>query len=139
MSSLTIVDGDGHDSVVRAVYDGSYDDGSGPVTVEAGATFVDARSQVEGDLDYPNVNDTVTVIGTSVDIPNDGMAFHPSVEQSVRDDIVDSILAGFDGDLADELERMTSWTGAEREDPAFYDDFRQLLEDAGVSAADYVN
>ncbi len=140
ITGLTVVDGAGHDSVIRGVYDGQYDDGSGdpPVTVDAGATFVDARSTVEDNPDYSEVYTTVAVIGTSIDIPNDCIAVHPSLDSAVREGVVEAIVDGFAGDAASAFETMTGWSAVQQEDPSFYNDFTQLLQDAGVDPADYV-
>lgn len=117
-----IVDAGGHDGVVKAIYNGDCD---------AGATFVDARTQVEEEL--PDVNTKVVVIGTSADIPNDNV----SVIASLPPEIVDQIKAGFAALLKTEAGAAALKTvySVETLDPttdAFYDDFRVTLDKAGL-------
>lgn len=124
----TIFDTGGHDSVVVAVYQGDCD---------AGATFVDARSLVEGD--YLGVMEKVVVIAVTEDIPNDGIQFAPSMPQDLRDEIVEGILA-----VAETKEGLTAFkdvyglSALEKCDDSFYDPFRRLLRDARVEAGDLV-
>ena len=63
-----VVDAGSHDSVVAAVYNGD---------VDAGASYVDARSRIEDD--HPDVMEKVVVIEVTEDIPNDGVQFVPSL------------------------------------------------------------
>jgi phosphonate transport system substrate-binding protein len=120
-----IVDAGGHTGVVTAVYNGD---------VDAGATFVDARSNVEED--FPDVYDRVQVIEVSAPIPNDGVQFHPSIDGEMRDAIVEALLdiaATEEG--AEALNMAYQWQGLERHGDDFYDPFRQVLQAAGVDAA----
>jgi phosphonate transport system substrate-binding protein len=112
-----VVDAGSHDAVVAAVYNGDCD---------AGATYVDARGTIEED--HPDVMEVVAVIQTSVDIPNDGLQFAPSVDEETRTQIVDALLkiAGAEEGTA------YSWTALEVHGDEFYDGFRQLLDAAGV-------
>ncbi|HEC22547.1 MAG TPA: phosphate/phosphite/phosphonate ABC transporter substrate-binding protein [Chloroflexi bacterium] len=123
-----VIDAGGHTGVVRAVYDGDCD---------AGATFVDARSNVAEEL--PDVNDVVVVIETSPPIPNDTISFHPDVPAEVRDAIVDAFLemASNEEELAI-LEDLYSWAGLEKVDDSFYDGFRQMLEASGVDVTTFI-
>ena len=117
-----VVDAGSHDAVVAAVYNGDCD---------AGATYVDARTTVEED--YPDVMEAVAVIQTSVDIPNDGLQFAPSVDPEIRTQIVDALLAIAATEEGQEaLDVAYSWTGLEKQGDEFYDGFRQLLDAAGV-------
>lgn len=137
-TNVTVVDGAGHTSVVKAVYDGTY--GDPPVDVDAGATYVDARTGVDDPDNYPNVETEVIVVEESIDIPNDGISFHPSVPPAVRDDIVEALIAiaGADNADAEAFETVTSWTGLQKVDDTFYDEFRQLVDDSGVDLSDYI-
>jgi phosphate/phosphite/phosphonate ABC transporter binding protein len=118
-----IVDAGSHDAVVAAVYNGDCD---------AGATYVDARTGIEED--YPDVMDVVTVIEFTVDIPNDGVQFVPSVPQGLRTKIVEGLLVIADTEPGQEaLDTAYQWAGLERHDDTFYDPFRQVLQAAGVS------
>jgi phosphonate transport system substrate-binding protein len=117
-----VVDAGSHDAVVAAVYNGDCD---------AGATYVDARTTVEED--YPDVMEAVAIIQTSVDIPNDGLQFAPSVDPEIRTQIVDALLAIAATEEGQEaLDVAYSWTGLEKQGDEFYDGFRQLLDAAGV-------
>lgn len=117
-----VVDAGSHDAVVAAVYNGDCD---------AGATFVDARSSIEDD--HPDVKEQVAVIHTSVDIPNDGLQFAPSVPQDIRDQIVDALLKIAETEEGKEaLDTAYQWTALEKHGDEFYDPFRQLLDAAGM-------
>ncbi len=117
-----VVDAGSHDAVVAAVYNGDCD---------AGATYVDARTTVEED--YPDVMEAVAIIQTSVDIPNDGLQFAPSVDPEIRTQIVDALLKIAETEEGQEaLDTAYSWTALEVQGDEFYDGFRQLLDAAGV-------
>jgi phosphonate transport system substrate-binding protein len=80
-TDVEVLDAGSHDAVVAAVYNGECD---------AGATYVDARSAIEDD--QPDVKEVIAIIHTSVEIPNDGLQFAPSVPQELRDQIVDAMV-----------------------------------------------
>ncbi|MCG8480804.1 MAG: phosphate/phosphite/phosphonate ABC transporter substrate-binding protein [Spirochaetales bacterium] len=120
-----IVDAGGHTSVVTAVYNGD---------VDAGATWVDARGAIEDD--FSDVNERVVVIQVSAPIPNDGVQFHPTIPEEIREPIIEALLdiaATEEG--AEALEMAYSWQGLERHGDDFYDPFRQVIQAAGVDAA----
>ncbi|MFP4151318.1 MAG: phosphate/phosphite/phosphonate ABC transporter substrate-binding protein [Alkalispirochaeta sp.] len=120
-----IVDAGGHTGVVTAVYNGD---------VDAGASYVDARSNVEED--FPDVNDRVQVIEVSAPIPNDGVQFHPSMDEEMRESIIEALLdIAEDEEGAEALNMAYQWQGLERHGDDFYDPFRQVLQAAGVDAA----
>ncbi|MEJ2264532.1 MAG: phosphate/phosphite/phosphonate ABC transporter substrate-binding protein [Anaerolineales bacterium] len=121
-----IIDAGGHDAVVISVYNGDCD---------AGATFVDARSNVEED--FPDVMDKIKVIKESVPIPNDTISFQPSVPADIRDQIVGVFqdLTTTDQGL-EILNTVYSWSGVQVVDDTFYDGFRQQLEAAGMNIED---
>ena len=121
-----IVDAGSHDSVVAAVYNGD---------VDAGATYVDARTRIE--KDHPDVMEKVAVIQISPPIPNDGVQFHPSVPKEIRAKIVKALLeiaATEAGKKA--LQTAYQWTALTEKDDSFYDPFRQMLQASGIKAAD---
>lgn len=121
-----IVDAGGHTGVITAVYNGD---------VDAGASYVDARTGIQED--HPDVMEKVVVIEVSAPIPNDGVQFSPSVPQEMRDQIVDALLEIADDEAGvEELNRAYSWTALERHGDDFYDPFRQVLQAAGVDAAE---
>lgn len=123
-----IIDTGGHDAVVIAVYNGDCD---------AGATFVDARTNVEED--FPDVMEKVAVIATSANIPNDTISFVPNLSADVRDALVQVFLdlASTDEGL-EILNTVYSWSGMQQVDDSFYDGFRQQLEAAGLNIEDLI-
>lgn len=121
-----IVDAGGHTGVVSAVYNGD---------VDAGATFVDARGNVEED--NPDVYEKVVVVEVSAPIPNDGIQFQPSVPQEIREQImtaVEEIQETEEG--VEALNTAYQWNELIRQGDDFYDPFRQVLQAAGVDAAE---
>lgn len=121
-SDLEVVDAGGHPAVIAAVYGGD---------VDAGATYVDARTTIEDD--NPDVMEKVNVIAISPDIPNDGVQFSPVVPAEMREEIVQALL-----DLAETeegveaLQAAYSWNELTRRGDDFYDPFRQILQASGV-------
>ncbi len=121
-----IVDAGGHTAVVTAVYNGD---------VDAGATFVDARQNIQ--KDHPDVNDKVKVINVSVNIPNDGVQFQKTVPQDLRDTITNALLEiAQTKEGKDALNKAYSWTGLEKQGDNFYDPFRQVLQSSGMKIED---
>jgi phosphonate transport system substrate-binding protein len=118
-----IVDAGSHDAAVAGVYNGDCD---------AGSSFVDARSSIEED--YPDVMDVIKVIEVSVDIPNDGVQYAPSMTREMRDQINNALIAISETESGQEaLEIAYDWTELQVIDDGFYDPFRQLLDAAGVN------
>jgi phosphonate transport system substrate-binding protein len=118
-----IVDAGSHDSVVAAVYNGD---------VDAGATYVDARTRIE--KDHPDVMEKVVVIEVTEDIPNDGVQFVPSMPKDLSDRIVKALLEIADTKEGKEaLHTAYQWDGLEEHDDTFYDPFRQVLQASGLS------
>ncbi|WP_420630373.1 phosphate/phosphite/phosphonate ABC transporter substrate-binding protein [Candidatus Leptofilum sp.] len=121
-----VVDAGSHDAAVSGVYNGDCD---------AGSSFVDARSTIEED--NPDVMDVLQVIFISGDIPNDGVQYVPSISRELRDQLNDGLLAIAATDEGVEaLDTAYEWTALEKHDDSFYDQFRQILDAAGVSAED---
>ena len=119
---MKVVDAGSHDAVVAAVYNGE---------VAGGACYVDARTRIE--KDHPDVMEKVAVIEVSVNIPNDGVQFHPSVSQELRDKVVDALLEMVKTEEGKEaLNTAYQWTDLERHQDDFYDPFRQVLQAAGI-------
>jgi phosphonate transport system substrate-binding protein len=118
-----VVDAGSHDSVVAAVYNGD---------VDAGATYVDARSRIE--KEHPDVMEEVIIIEVTTDIPNDGVQFSPVIPEELRERIVEALLqtAGTD-EGKDALKTAYQWSGLERHGDEFYDPFRQVLQASGLS------
>jgi phosphonate transport system substrate-binding protein len=123
---IEVVDAGGHDGVVTAVYNGECD---------AGATFEDARSQVEEE--FPDVMDKVVVIAISAPIPNDTLSFSNVVPEEMQEQLVEALLALTEDeeDLA-VLDEVYNWGGLEAAEDEFFDDFREQLDAAGVDIED---
>jgi phosphonate transport system substrate-binding protein len=125
-ADLEVVDAGSHDAVVTAVYNGECD---------AGATFVDARGNIEED--NPDVMEVVNVIATTADIPNDGVQFIPGMDEELKTTITDALLAISETEEGQEaLDTAYSWAGLEQHGDDFYDPFRQVLEASGMSIED---
>jgi phosphonate transport system substrate-binding protein len=123
---IKVVDAGSHDAVVAAVYNGE---------VDGGACYVDARTRIE--KDHPDVMEKISVIEVSVNIPNDGVQFHPSVPQELRDKIVNALLELVQTEKGKEaLNTAYQWTALEKHDDSFYDPFRQVLQAAGINVKD---
>ena len=122
LSTLEIIDAGGHDSVVTGVLNGDCD---------AGATFVDARPA--------DVRDEVVVFAQTGQIPNDTISFVPDMDPEVRQQIVDALLEiGSDEQYTDLLTETYNWGGLVAGEDAFFDDFRQELDAAGVQITELV-
>ena len=123
-----VVDAGSHDSVVTGVYNGDCD---------AGATYDDARGAVEDDL--PDVKEKVAVIAHEPDIPNDGVQFNPSLDQELRDKIVQGLLAvAATEEGVEALYTAYEWEELTVASDSSYDAFRQLLQASGINAEDLV-
>jgi phosphonate transport system substrate-binding protein len=121
-----ILDAGSHDGVVAAVYNGDAD---------AGATYVDARTRVEDD--FPDVMEAITIIEVTVDIPNDGVQFHPDMDAEMRANIVKALLEIAATEKGKEaLDVAYQWAALEEQSDAFYDPFRQLLQASGINVED---
>ncbi len=115
-----------HDAVVTGVYNGD---------CQAGATFVDARANLEETL--ADVMDKISVVEVSIPIPNDGVQFVSSMPAEMQTKITDALVKIFateEGAAA--FNDAYQWDGLEKQDNAFYDGFRQLLDAAGIQAID---
>jgi phosphonate transport system substrate-binding protein len=123
-----IVDTGAHEATAAAVYNGDCD---------GGATYIDARDNVVED--YPDIMDETVVIAVEPDIPNDGVQFIPSLSDDLKERIVNGLLAisaTEEGVAA--LDVAYNWEELTRADDTVYEPFRQILQAAGVSAADLV-
>jgi len=119
-----VVDAGGHDAVVLAVYDGQCD---------AGATFVDARSNVSDDV--PDVMEQVVVIQESAPIPNDTISVIPQMPDEVRENLVAAFLQ-ISEEEPELLNEVYSWEALAEVDDSFYDGFRQQLDASGLDITD---
>ncbi len=119
-TDLKVVDAGGHPQVVTAVLNGDCD---------AGATFVDARTDDQK-------ADTVVIAETS-QIPNDTISFESGFDSATRDKITQALLdIAANPDNAQLLTDTYNWGGLAEAQDAFFDDFRQQLDAAGVKIED---
>ena len=124
-----VVDAGSHDSVVAAVYNRD---------VDAGASYVDARTRIQND--YPYVMEKVIVIELTADIPNDGVQFSPTISGEMRDTIVQALLEIADTEEGKEaLDTAYQWAALEVHDDTFYDPFRQVLQASGLSIEELID
>jgi phosphonate transport system substrate-binding protein len=111
-----IVDAGGHGQVVTAVVNGDCD---------AGATYVDARDDEQKEL--------TTVITESAPIPNDTISFASDFDGMLAQQITDALVKiAADDANADLLSETYNWGGLVPAEDAFFDDFRQDLDAAGI-------
>ena len=75
-----------------------------------------------------DVDQKVAVIVTSAPIPNEGIAFSAAVPDTVREQIVDALMAMNDDDQQLQiLNELFGWSGLVERKDSVYNDFRQLL------------
>ncbi|MDF1513446.1 MAG: phosphate/phosphite/phosphonate ABC transporter substrate-binding protein [Anaerolineae bacterium] len=123
-----VVDANGHDGVITAIYNGDCD---------AGATFVDARSNVEDDL--ADVKDKVLVLEVSPEIPNDTISFGKDVPDELRDQVVTALLeVANDETFAEILNQTYSWNGLVEKDETFYEPFKQVLDASDIDVSSFL-
>jgi phosphonate transport system substrate-binding protein len=127
-TDVEVVFAGSHDAAVAAVYNGECDGGS---------SFVDARSNLTED--YPDIMEAITVIEVSVDIPNDGVQYHPSVPREIRDQINGVLLTIHETEEgAEAIFQAYEWSELAPRDDSFYEPFRQILDAAGVDISEYM-
>jgi phosphonate transport system substrate-binding protein len=116
------VEAGSHDQVIVSVYNGDCD---------AGATFDDARDNVEDD--FPDVKEKVLVLATTAEIPNDSVSFIKDFPAETRQEIIDALLAYAQTDAGKEaLNTLYDISGLQAADDTFYDGFRADLSKAGI-------
>jgi len=123
-----VIDAGGHTGVVRGVYNGDCD---------AGATFVDARTNIQEEA--PDVLDVVVVIATSAEIPNDTMSWATDVPTEIRDKVDAALIEmAANPDENAILQELYSWESLIEVEDSFYDPFRQVLEASGIDINKFV-
>lgn len=116
-----------HPNVVAAVYKGDCD---------AGATFIDARTDASVQKTYPDVMDKVDVFYVTDKIPNDGMQVAKGVDPAIRDATVNGLLSM----MADPggkaiVKKAYTYDALVKVNADYYDNFAELLKKAGVDPA----
>jgi phosphonate transport system substrate-binding protein len=82
--------------------------------------------------------DEIRIIQLSADIPNDGVQFNPALSEEMQTEITNALLEISQTEEGQEaLDVAYQWGGLERLGDDYYDQFRQVLDSAGVSAADF--
>jgi phosphonate transport system substrate-binding protein len=128
-TEMEVVDAGSHDAAVAGVYNGDCD---------AGSSFVDARATIEET--YPDVMDVIKILEISVEIPNDGVQYHPSVPREIRDQINNVLINIADIEGGPEaLFAAYQWDQLALYGDDFYDPFRQILDAAGVDVESLMN
>ena len=118
-----------HEAAVAAVYQSECD---------AGSSYIDARLNIKND--FPDVMNAITIIEVTVDIPNDGVQYHPSVPRELRDKINGVLLSIHETQAgAEAMFRAFEWNELVYRDDSFYDPFRQILDAAGVNLEPFIN
>jgi phosphate/phosphite/phosphonate ABC transporter binding protein len=121
-----IVDTGGHIATIEGVYFGDCD---------AGATFVDARTNIEEE--FPDVMEVVKVITVTDDIPNDGIQYHPAVSHELREKLNEIFSSLSLSEVGVEiLEIVFYCTDLVNVDDAIYNAFRGIIEEVGISPQD---
>jgi phosphonate transport system substrate-binding protein len=119
-----------HPNVVAAVYKGDCD---------AGATFIDARTDATIQRTYPDVMDKTDVFFVSDRIPNDGMQFAKDLDAKIKDITVAGMLAIMADPGGKAMVRsIYGYDALVKVDANYYDAFGELLKKAGVDPASYV-
>jgi phosphonate transport system substrate-binding protein len=83
--------------------------------------------------------EVIKVINVSVEIPNDGVQYHPIVPRELRDQINTALMemsATEEG--AEALDTAYEWSELTPKGDDFYDPFRQVLDAAGVDIEEFM-
>ena len=122
-TDLTVVDAGGHPQVVTAVLNGDCD---------AGATFVDARTDDQK-------ADTVVIQPKPRRFPTTPSASRPTSTPIQQQQITDALLEiAADPANTQLLTDTYNWGGLAAAQDAFFDDFRQQLDAAGIKIQELV-
>ncbi len=121
-----------HNNVAIAVYQGDCD---------AGVTFIDVLTDEAANLQgtYPDIAEKVVPFAVTDRIPNDGVQVIENLDPAITEAVVDGMLAmAEDPGGAAVLRSLYSINGFAEVEPDFYDDFAQVLSDAGVNPEELV-
>jgi phosphonate transport system substrate-binding protein len=116
-----IVDVDTHGEVVEGIYNGVCD---------AGATFIDARTALEGE--WADVRNVAIRLDESIQIPQASISFSRNLSEEMRNLLIDSLyyLATLNGGKI--IEDMYGWQGFFDRQDYLFDPLRTLITAAGV-------
>ncbi len=125
-------DAGSHPNVAVAVYNGDCD---------AGVTFIDVMTDAAANLKakYPDIATKVVAFQDTARIPNDGVQVTKDLDPNIKNAIVDGLLAmAADPGGAAVLKSLYSINGFTKIDATFYDEFANILKQAGVDPASLV-
>lgn len=125
-----ILDGGGkHEVALTGLYNGDCD---------FATSYIDARSRIEEQ--FPDIMEKTTVIEVMPDIPNDGIQFVTDMPVALKGKLVKAILDLFKTEEgAAAMEEAYQWTAMETHGDDFYDQFRQILDAAGIDPEELAN
>ena len=126
---ITVTNAGSHNNVAIAVYNGDCD---------AGVTYINVLTDESADLaaTYPDIATAVVPFYDSLAIPNDGVQFIKNFDPALKDTIVAAMLKmAADEAGAQLLKDLYNINGLVEIDATFYDEFNQILVDAGVDPA----
>lgn len=129
---LTATFAGSHNNVGVAVYKGDCD---------AGVTYIDIRSDESANLGatYPDIMEKVAVFYVTDPIPNDGVQFVKNFDPALKEKIVAAMLKMAEDEAGKALlKSLYNINGLIAIEPTFYDEFAQLMKDAGVDPASLV-
>ena len=117
-----------HASVISSLYEGDICD--------FGATWIDARGTIEDD--HPDVKDVVSVVYTSDNfIPNDMFVFQPNLDETVRQKVLDALVAIPDTEAGKAAyDQLYQIEGVVPREDSFFDEFRVILDASGINIED---
>ena len=119
-----------HPNVAAAVYKGDCD---------AGATFIDVRTDAAVQKAYPDIMDKTTVFFDTIRIPNDGVQTVKDFDAKLKDATVNGLLAMMQDPGGKAMVRsLYGYDAFGKVDPTFYDEFKDLMVKAGVDPASFV-
>jgi len=125
-----VLDGGGkHEVALIGLYNGDCD---------FATSYIDARSRIEEQ--FPDIMEKTVVIDVMPDIPNDGIQFVTDFPYVLKFKLIKAITKLFmteEGKAA--MEEAYQWTAMEQHGDDFYDQFRQVLDAAGIDPEELAN
>ncbi|RPJ51159.1 MAG: phosphate/phosphite/phosphonate ABC transporter substrate-binding protein [Chloroflexi bacterium] len=125
-------DAGSHNNVAIAVYNGDCD---------AGVTFIDVLTDAAANLKakYPDIAEKVVAFAVTERIPNDGVQVTKELDPALKDPIVEGLMTmSKDPGGAAMLKSLYSINGFQEIEPDFYNEFAEVLKQAGVDPAELV-
>lgn len=124
-----------HDSVVSMIYQGQVDAGATFYTPPDDGKIEDARRLVK--TQYPDVEEKVTILKLTAEIPNDPIAFRKDLPEDVKTKIADAFIKFVATPAGKEsFKALYSVTDLKKATDADYDGVRAMLKSLGKSVSD---